>query len=75
MIHISLPRSLRLDGGIRKIKIERCTDFGMWYRDKIGQTILCEFVDREGYWAREGGEYNCINVIRRSDAVLLPLEN
>lgn len=41
----------------------------------MGQTILCEFIDGEGYWAREGGVYNCINVIKKEDAELLEQEN
>ena len=75
MIHISLPRPPRLDGGPRKVHITRCSNPGYWYQAKVGQTILCEFVDREGYWAREGGTFNCINVIRPEDATLLSLEN
>lgn len=74
MIRVSLPRPPRLDGGIRKATIHRCSG-SYWYADKIGETVLVEFVDSEGYWAREGGEYNCINVIRKEDATLLPLEN
>lgn len=75
MIRISLPRSPRLDGGPCKVLINQCSSHGAWYQDRVGQTILCEFVDSEGYWAREGGTFNCINVIRPEDATLLPLEN
>lgn len=75
MIHISLPRPPRLDGGPRKARILRCSDRGYWYRDLVGHIVPIEFQDSEGYWAREGGEYNCINVIRKQDADLLPLEN
>lgn len=75
MIHISLPRPPRLDGGPRQVRITQCSDPMYWYQDRVGQTILCEFVDSEGYWAREGGVFNAINVIRPEDATLLPLEN
>ncbi len=75
MIHISLPRPPRLDGGPRRVRIDRCSRNGSWYADRIGQTVLCEFIDNDGYWAREGGVYNCINVIRKEDAELLPLQN
>ncbi len=75
MIHISLPRAPRLDGGPRKVRVDRCTNSGAWYADKVGQIVPIEFIDSEGYWGREGGTYNCINVIRKSDATLLTLEN
>jgi len=49
------------------VKIERCSDPMMWYATKVGQDILIERVDRDGLWAREGGAYNAINIIRFSD--------
>ena len=49
------------------VKIERCSDPMMWYASKVGQDILIERVDREGLWAREGGEYNAINIVRFAD--------
>jgi hypothetical protein len=75
MIKVSLPRPPRLDTCPRKAVIERCSNGGYWYRDRIGQTVEIEFIDRDGLWAREGGVYNCINVIQPGDARLLPLEN
>jgi hypothetical protein len=74
MIHVSFPRPHRLGQPIRKAKIERCSNNG-WYRDKIGEVVIIEFIDSDGYWSREGGQFNCINVIRKEDATLLPLEN
>jgi hypothetical protein len=74
MIRVSIPRPPRLDTCPRLAVIERCSG-NYWYADKVGQTVEIEFIDDEGYWSREGGYYNCINVIRRSDARLLPLEN
>lgn len=75
MIRIGLPRSPRLDGGPRKVRIHRCSYHGAWYRNLVGYIVPIEFTDSEGHWAREGGEYNCINVIRHEDATLEPLEN
>ena len=49
------------------IKIERCTDPMMWYAAKVGQEVKIERVDRDGLWAREGGAYNAINIIRFVD--------
>lgn len=49
------------------VKIERCEDPSMWYANRVGQNIRIERVDREGLWAREGGQFNAINVIRFTD--------
>lgn len=74
MIKISLPSRPRLDTCPRKAVIERCSG-SYWYRNLVGQTVEIEFIDRDGLWSREGGVYNCINVIQPGDARLLPLEN
>lgn len=75
MIHIGLPRQPSLSRVPRKVRIDKCSHPRFWYCGKVGETVVSEFQDNDGYWAREGGEYNCINVIRREDATLLPLEN
>jgi len=59
----------------RRVQIERCSDASFWYRDLVGKVVMIEAADSCGYWAREGGEFNCINVIKHEDATLLPLEN
>lgn len=74
-LHISIPHRPRLDTCPRKAVIERCSRNGMWYQDRVGELITVEFIDSEGYWAREGGTYNAINVIYKADARLLPLCN
>lgn len=60
------------------IRIDKCADPRAWYRDRVGQTLPVEWCEtlRSGdqgipedvYWCREGGTYNCINWVRRSDA-------
>lgn len=75
MIHIGIPQPARLDGMPRRVRIDRCSDRSFWYADRIGQIVVVERNDGYGYWAREGGIYNCINVIKHEDATLLPLEN
>lgn len=74
-IKVSLPRRPRLDTCPRKAVITGLSRSGMWYRDKVGETVTVELIDDEGYWAREGGTYDAINVIYKQDARLLPLEN
>lgn len=49
------------------VKIEHCSDSLMWYADKVGQEVRVEKVNRDGLWAREGGQYNAINIIRFTD--------
>jgi hypothetical protein len=54
----------------RAVMILRCFDSLAWYAKKIGQTLPIEYEDSCGYWAREGGTYNAINIIRKTDATL-----
>lgn len=72
---VSLPRKPRLDTCPRQARIDRCSDPHYWYADRVGRVVTIEFIDSEGYWSREGGIYNAINVIRAKDATLLPLQN
>jgi hypothetical protein len=73
MIRGSIPS--RRPATQSKVRIDRCSDRLYWYADMIGQTVPIEFVDAEGYWAREHGPFHCINVIRHEDATILPAEN
>lgn len=41
----------------------------MWYKNLVGQSIQIEAMDLDGMWAREGGAYNCLNVIRPEDVM------
>lgn len=64
------------------IRIDKCTSPGAWYADRVGQTLPVEGVEinrhpsqgipEDVYWCREGGVYNCINYVRRSDATETP---
>ena len=57
-----------LDDQLR-VKILRCSDPSMWYKNLVGQSIQIEAMDLDGMWAREGGAYNCLNVIRPEDVM------
>lgn len=57
-----------------RIRIKSCQSSSYWYAGLVGQVVPFERVDGYGYWAREGGIYNCINVIKHEDATLLPPE-
>lgn len=61
-----------------KIRINKCTDPRAWYADRVGQTLDVEWAEinrrpdqgipEDVYWCREGGDYNPINYVRKSDA-------
>jgi hypothetical protein len=59
----------------REARVLRCSISGGWYRKHIGKLILIERGDHQGFWAREGGQYNAINIVRREDVFLTPLPN
>ncbi len=74
MIRCSLERPEHVPGrtnGPIRIRVKRCTNPGAWYEERIGEEVVAEFMDSEGYWAREGGIYNCINVLRKEDVTVL----
>jgi hypothetical protein len=60
------------------IRIDKCTSPDAWYANRIGQTMPVEHfevlrhpsqgIPEDVYWCREGGVYNAINYVRRSDA-------
>ncbi len=62
------------------IRIDKCTDPLAWYANRIGHTMAVERVEinrspsqgipEDVYWCREGGTYNPINYVRKSDATL-----
>jgi hypothetical protein len=58
-----------------RVKIERCSSVGAWYEKLVGKTIEIEFADSMGFWAREGGTYNCINCIPPGDATFVASAN
>lgn len=60
------------------IRINKVTDPGAWYADRIGQVLPVEYyeinrrpdqgIPEDVYWCREGGTYNALNYVRMSDA-------
>lgn len=60
------------------IRIDKCTSPSAWYATRVGQILKVERLEinrtpsqgipEDVYWCREGGVYNCINYVRRSDA-------
>lgn len=63
------------------IQIIQCSSPGAWYADRIGQTLVAEWLEtnrhphqgipEDVYWCREGGTYNTPNYVRVSDAVVV----
>lgn len=60
------------------IRINKATDPGAWYAAHVGKVLPVERVEinrspsqgipEDVYWCREGGTYNAINYVRKSDA-------
>jgi hypothetical protein len=74
MIHVSFPAPFHL-GFPLKARIDRCSGGDWWYAGRVGEVISIERETSDGYWAREGGTYNAINIIRKGDVTLLPRDN
>lgn len=54
-----------------QVRIIKCSDSMMWYRDMIGKIVLIERETPDWYWAREGGSFNCLNIIQKSDVEII----
>lgn len=64
-----------------QIRIDKCSNPGSWYANRVGQILPVERfeinkdssqgLDGDVYWCREGGEFNCLNIIRKEDATLI----
>lgn len=62
-----------------KILVKKSTSPTAWYADKIGQTLSvirfesnrhpAQGIPEDVYWCREGGTYNALNYVRKSDCV------
>lgn len=60
------------------IRINKATRPGAWYAKHVGEVLPVERVEanrdpsqgipEDVYWCREGGTYNPINYVRKSDA-------
>lgn len=54
-----------------KVRIVSCKDSLFWYSKKIGEIIEIERETIDWYWAREGGSFNCLNIVDKNDVKLL----
>lgn len=62
-----------------KIKILKPKDKLLWYYDKAGEilpvvkTVIYRKagVDTPIYWVREGGEFNCLNIVYDTDCMVI----
>jgi len=61
-----------------KIRIDKCTSPSAWYANRVGEVLPvvrfeanrhpAQGIPEDVYWCREGGTYNALNYVRRSDA-------
>lgn len=43
----------------------------MWYGKHIGETFFVEKEEHDRVWVREGGEYNLLNFILKTDIEII----
>lgn len=56
------------------IKITKCSDNLLWYRNKIGQAVELVREDSQYYWSREDGKLPIgghLNIIHKCDAYII----
>lgn len=61
--------------GMKALKIIKCSDSMMWYRDKVGEIVTLakpEHADSEVYWSREPAGY--INIVKKRDAEVVEVQ-
>lgn len=51
------------------IRIVRCSDALMWYRDKVGTTVEAIGEEADMYWARDDGGYK--NIVWKKDCEII----
>jgi hypothetical protein len=59
---------------MKMIKIIKCSEPNLWYRNKIGKTLNLLQEDDKYYWARQDGTLphgGFINIIYKSDACVI----
>lgn len=57
---------------MKALKIIKCSDSMMWYRDKIGEVVTLakhEHSDSDVYWSREPAGY--LNIVKKQDAQVI----
>jgi hypothetical protein len=61
---------------MKALKIIKCSDSMMWYRDMVGQIITLakpEHADLDVYWSREPAGY--INIVNKQDAEIIEVKD
>lgn len=65
---------------MKALKVLKCSDSSMWYRNKIGQTIPLvhpqidyDFTRGPMYWSREDAGYK--NIVMVSDVEIVEVDN
>lgn len=57
----------------RKLKIIKCSDSLMWYRNMVGQTVPLLREHPDCYMSREPDGY--ANIVKREDAIIVEEES
>ena len=56
---------------MRALRIIKCNDSLMWYRDKVGETVQLVREYEDCYMSREPAGY--LNIVKRGDAEIVDL--
>jgi hypothetical protein len=54
-----------------KIKVISCSNKILWYSSRIGEVFEVCKEEEKAYWCREGGQFNCLNWIQKTDAEVI----
>lgn len=54
-----------------KGKIISCKDKMLWYAPLVNSVIEIERETTSNYWAREGGNWNCLNILYKEDVEII----
>ena len=53
------------------VKVVKESKMLMWYGKHIGETFFVEKEEHDRVWVREGGEYNLLNFILKTDMEII----
>lgn len=61
---------------MKALKIIKCSDSMMWYRDMVGEIVTLakpEYADPDVYWSRELAGY--LNIVNKQDAEVIEVKD
>lgn len=56
---------------IKRVKVVKASGISMWYESYIDKNFFVEKEEHDRVWVREGGDYNLLNYILKSDIEII----